>query len=70
MEHEQQRGSVHSEAVVLIESRLPALGGHVSGDTIIAAGCIQCHGSKVRMQGDGTLDAATAQFRHRQNQSR
>ena len=58
-EYEQQRGSVHSEAVTLIENRLPALAGHVGGAAIVAAGCDQCHGSTVRVRGDGTLDPAT-----------
>jgi hydroxylamine dehydrogenase len=59
VEYEQQRGSVHSEAATLIENRLPALAGHVGGDAIVAAGCNQCHGSRVRLKGDGTLDATT-----------
>ena len=58
-EYEQQKGSVHSEAASLIEDRLPALAGHVGGDAIIAAGCDQCHGSKVIAKADGTLDTAT-----------
>ncbi len=58
-EYEQQRGSVHSEAVRLIENRLPALAGHVGGDAVIAAGCDQCHGSKVVARPDGSLDAST-----------
>lgn len=59
VEYEQQKGSVHSEAVSLIENRLPALAGHVGGDAIVAAGCDQCHGSKVAVRGDGTLDPRT-----------
>ncbi|MES9971802.1 MAG: multiheme c-type cytochrome [Candidatus Thiodiazotropha sp.] len=59
VEFEQQKGSVHSEAVSLIENRLPALAGHVGGDAIVAAGCDQCHGSKVTVRGDGSLDPRT-----------
>jgi hypothetical protein len=59
VEYEQQKGSVHSEAFRIIESRLPALAGHVAGDAIVAAGCDQCHGSKVNVRGDGTLDPST-----------
>ncbi|PVV15503.1 MAG: hypothetical protein B6D77_01815 [gamma proteobacterium symbiont of Ctena orbiculata] len=59
VEYEQQKGSVHSEAVSLIENRLPALAGHVGGDAIVAAGCDQCHGSKVEVRGDGSLDPRT-----------
>lgn len=56
VEYEQQKGSVHSEAATIIENRLPALAGHVGGDAIVAAGCDQCHGSKVAVRGDGSLD--------------
>ncbi|MEW8330797.1 MAG: multiheme c-type cytochrome [Candidatus Thiodiazotropha sp.] len=56
VEYEQQKGSVHSEAVSIIENRLPALAGHVGGDAIVAAGCDQCHGSRVVIRGDGSLD--------------
>jgi hypothetical protein len=59
VEYQQQKGSVHSEAVSIIENRLPALAGHVAGDAIVAAGCDQCHGSKVEVRGDGTLDSRT-----------
>jgi hypothetical protein len=59
VEYEQQKGSVHSEAVSIIENRLPALAGHVAGDAIVAAGCDQCHGSTIKVQGDGTLDPRT-----------
>jgi hypothetical protein len=58
-EYEQQKGSVHSEAVSIIENRKPALANHVGGEAIIAAGCDQCHGSTVRVLGNGTLDPAT-----------
>ncbi len=58
-EYEQQRGSVHAEAASLIEHRLPALASHLGGPAIVAAGCDQCHGSKVNVRADGTLDAAT-----------
>ncbi|MEW8505118.1 MAG: multiheme c-type cytochrome [Candidatus Thiodiazotropha sp.] len=56
VEYEQQKGSVHSEAVSIIENRLPALAGHVGGDAIVAAGCDQCHGSRVVIRGDGSMD--------------
>ncbi|MCM8854670.1 MAG: hypothetical protein LC541_16930 [Candidatus Thiodiazotropha sp.] len=59
VEYEQQKGSVHSEAATIIENRLPALAGHVGGDAIIAAGCDQCHGSKIKLRGDGTIDPST-----------
>jgi hypothetical protein len=59
VEYQEHKGSVHSEAVNIIEDRLPALAGHLGGDAIVAAGCDQCHGSKVEMRGDGTLDPTT-----------
>jgi hypothetical protein len=31
----------------------------MGGDAIVAAGCDQCHGSKVEMRGDGSLDPTT-----------
>jgi hypothetical protein len=58
-EYEQHKGSVHSEAVSIIEDRLPALAGHLGGDAIVAAGCDQCHGSRVKLRGDGSIDPAT-----------
>ncbi|QGU33916.1 hypothetical protein E6P07_00340 [Thermochromatium tepidum ATCC 43061] len=58
-EYEEQQGSVHAEAFTLIEARLPALADHVGGPVMRAASCDQCHGSRVRVQGDGRLDPAT-----------
>ena len=59
VEVEQQRGSVHAEAFAIIEDRVPALADNVSGTAMRAAGCDQCHGSRVEVKGDGTLDTAT-----------
>ena len=56
-EYKQQKGSVHAEARTLIEERLPALAGNVGGPAIVAAGCDQCHGSKVTLTGDGKLSS-------------
>lgn len=58
-EYEQQKGSVHAEAVTLIADRLPAMTENVSGPAMEAAGCAQCHGSVVKVKGDGSLDPAT-----------
>ena len=58
-EYKEQEGSVHAEALTLIEERIPALAGNVSGPAMQAAGCDQCHGSRIKVKGDGTLDAAT-----------
>lgn len=58
-EMEQQQGSVHAEAVAVIAQRLPAMVTNVAGPAIEAAGCNQCHGSKVKLLGNGKLDPAT-----------
>jgi hypothetical protein len=58
-EFEEQQGSVHAEAHALIEARVPALAHNFTGPAMQAAGCDQCHGSRVEVQGDGTLDPAT-----------
>lgn len=58
-EAEQQRGSVHTEAVALIAERMPAMVDNVAGAAIEAAGCAQCHGSTVRLMGNGELDPKT-----------
>jgi len=59
VEHEQQRGTVHAEAVALIEDRLPAFVENVAGPAVLDTGCAQCHGSRVRVLGDGTVDPGT-----------
>jgi hypothetical protein len=58
-EFKQQEGSVHAEAVALIADKLPAMTENVSGAAIEAAGCAQCHGSVLKVRGDGSLDPAT-----------
>lgn len=58
-EVEQQRGSVHAEAVSIIAERMPAMVNNVAGPAIEAAGCAQCHGSVVRVLGNGKLDSDT-----------
>ena len=58
-ELEQQNGSVHAEAVALIADKLPAMTENVSGPAMLAAGCAQCHGSVLKVRGDGSLDPAT-----------
>ncbi len=59
VEFEEQRGSVHAEAVGLIADRLSAMTENVSGPAMEAAGCAQCHGSVVKVKGDGSLDPTT-----------
>ena len=58
-EEEQQRGSVHAEAIAVIAERLPAMVTNLAGPAIEAAGCAQCHGSKVTMMANGKLDPNT-----------
>jgi hypothetical protein len=58
-ELEEQQGSVHAEAYSIIEERIPALADNVTGPAMRAAGCDQCHGSVVKVKGDGTLDPET-----------
>ena len=58
-EYEQQKGSVHSEAVALAASRETPLAHNLGGAAVKAAGCDQCHGSVVKVKGDGSLDPRT-----------
>jgi hypothetical protein len=58
-ELEEQQGSVHAEAHAIIADRVPALAHNVTGPEMQAAGCDQCHGSRVKVKGDGTLDPDT-----------
>lgn len=57
-EYNEQKGSVHANAAAIIKNRIPAL-ENVGGPAIVAGGCDQCHGSKVIVKGDGTLDSKT-----------
>ncbi len=62
-EFKQQKGSVHSKALDIIENRMPALSDHFGSPSINDAGCAKCHGSRVVVRGDGTLDPATCPTR-------
>lgn len=59
VENEQNSSSVHANAVALIADRIPAMAENLGGKAVIAAGCDQCHGSVVKVNGDGTLDTGT-----------
>ena len=59
VEAEQNSSSVHANAVSLITNRMPAMANNLAGQAIIDAGCAQCHGSEVKVKGDGSLDTAT-----------
>ncbi|WPL19312.1 Hydroxylamine oxidoreductase precursor [Thiorhodovibrio winogradskyi] len=58
-EFEEQAGSVHAEAHAIISERVPALAHNLTGAAMQAAGCDQCHGSRVKVRGDGSLDPTT-----------
>jgi len=58
-ELKEQQGSVHAEAYSLIAERIPALAHNLTGPAMQAAGCDQCHGSLVKVKGDGSLDPDT-----------
>ncbi|MFE8032417.1 multiheme c-type cytochrome [Thiohalocapsa marina] len=58
-EFTEQQGSVHAEAYAIIEDRVPALAHNIGGVPMQGASCDQCHGSRVKVRGDGTLDPAT-----------
>jgi hypothetical protein len=55
----EHQGSVHAEAVTLIQDKVPALAHNLTGAAMDAAGCAQCHGSVLKVRGDGTLDPST-----------
>ena len=59
VETEQNSSSVHANAVGIIANRMPVMAGNLAGDAIVATGCAQCHGSVVKVNGDGTLDKNT-----------
>ncbi len=59
VELREQQGSVHAEAYSLIKDRIPAMVDNLTGPAVQAAGCDQCHGSRVKVKGDGTLDPET-----------
>jgi hydroxylamine dehydrogenase len=58
-EYQQHKGSVHAEAVAQMQSRAQPLGLDLGGPAIKVLGCDQCHGSVVKVRGDGSLDPAT-----------
>lgn len=59
VESKQQRGSVHTQALSLISKRMPALAEHFGNPSLSDGGCAKCHGTRVRVRGDGTLDPST-----------
>ncbi|MBF0369805.1 MAG: hypothetical protein HQL52_10140 [Magnetococcales bacterium] len=55
-EFKQQQGSTHADAVVRLDKYVKTLGNLVSGPAVVNAGCAQCHGSRVKVRGDGSLE--------------
>jgi len=58
-EFRQQQGSVHADSLARLKQAVPALTGSSGTATSVAAGCALCHGSRVEVRGDGTLDPVT-----------
>lgn len=58
-EYKQQEGSVHAKAVSIIKNRMPILAEHFGSLSVNDAGCAKCHGSVVKVKGDGSLDPTT-----------
>ncbi len=70
-EEEQQRGSVHAEAVAVIKERMPAMVTNLAGPAIEAAGCAQCHGSTVKLMAQRQARSEhLAELRYRPDQPR
>lgn len=59
VEFRQNMGTRHAHAAEFTDSLDNFLGAVLGGEAIINAGCTQCHGSVVKVSGDGKLDPAT-----------
>lgn len=59
VEHEQTRGTRHANAADFANSLDNFLGLEIGEEAIVDAGCNNCHGSVVKVNGDGTLDPNT-----------
>ncbi len=58
-EFKQQRGSVHADSLARMEQAVPALTGTSGAGASVTAGCAMCHGSRVEVRGNGTLEPDT-----------
>jgi len=58
-EVDQQKGSHHAKAGEILASLDNFLGEVVGGPPAVAVGCLQCHGSTVKMLPNGKFDPAT-----------
>ncbi len=58
-EYKQQKGSVHVKAVSVLNNKMPLLSKHFGSELGHNVGCAKCHGSEVKVRGDGTLDPMT-----------
>lgn len=59
VEEKQNSGSVHVNAIYSLEKGHAHLANELGGAAATAASCAQCHGSVVKVKGDGSLDSAT-----------
>lgn len=59
VEYEQNMGTRHAHAAEFADSLDGFLGYKVGGEAIVNAGCTQCHGSVVEVDGSGRLDPTT-----------
>ncbi|QFY90569.1 hypothetical protein D5125_14400 [Magnetovirga frankeli] len=58
-EEKQNSSSVHVNAIDLLGRAHPFLAQDLGGQAAADASCAQCHGAKVEVRGDGSLDPAT-----------
>ncbi|MBF0265411.1 MAG: hypothetical protein HQL46_09065 [Gammaproteobacteria bacterium] len=58
-EFEQQQGSKHSQAMSSITARMPHLAKQMGDNSTLLLSCAKCHGSKVEVNGDGTINPLT-----------
>jgi len=58
-EYNEQKGSTHVKAISILNNKMPKLSQHFGADAAHVSGCAKCHGSEVKVRGDGTLDPET-----------
>ncbi len=56
---EEQKGSHHAKAGQILASLDNFLGEAIGGPPAVAVGCLQCHGSQIKVLPDGKLDPTT-----------
>jgi hypothetical protein len=58
-EYKEQKGSVHAQAVLKFKTYQEEGPAHFGMTTVGDKSCKQCHGTKVKVRGDGRLDSST-----------